>query len=474
MKQLTNVRKPFINSQQTELYQRIQAFSLDAADAHLPFSKRLARDNGWTIEYSKRVIDEYKKFIFLAVVVNHSVTPSDQVDQVWHLHLVYTHSYWEEFCPKVLQMPLHHGPTQGGSRERCKFDEWYNKTLASYQEFFQKSPPIDIWHPSHIRFGRDIHFVRVNTQENWILPKPQLDLLSEFRLNQGAIFVLSFVLALGVTGCALSDIANLPNPLNFSLSQFTAFYLSAACLGIVVINLLWLFRGRGESSKIRRRLLLFLNFSLLILGITKIVTGFYNLTGQEFLGFYSLATVTGLFLDFFTRLWAEPTPARRWWGNYTPSWEEFRQQGIRLPSFGKTIKWLTILSIFILYILGISRIILGIYREKPVGYLVALSLVVGIQLLFLLFSKFTEDFSDSFRILLAIPIFLSIPFFLWLAFRSLGISISIFVGLWILIALFQGSNSGGGGGYRGGGSSDGGGGDGGCGDGDGGCGGCGD
>src|SRR3712207_2625356 len=118
MKQLIPVPKLFINSQQGELYQRIQAFPLDTADAHLPFSQRLARDNGWTIEYTQRVIDEYKKFIFLAVVAEHPVTPSDQVDQVWHLHLLYTRSYWEEFCPKVLQMPLHHGPTQGGSRER--------------------------------------------------------------------------------------------------------------------------------------------------------------------------------------------------------------------------------------------------------------------------------------------------------------------------------------------------------------------
>ncbi|MFB8792363.1 MAG: hypothetical protein U7123_26825 [Potamolinea sp.] len=238
MKQLTNVPQQFINSQQSEIYQRIQAFSLDAADAHLPLSKRLARDNGWTIEYSQRVIDEYKKFVFLAIVAGHPVTPSDQVDQVWHLHLLYTRSYWEDFCLNVLPpTQLHHSPTQGGTKERSKFDDWYNKTLASYEVIFQESPPLDIWPPSHIRFGRDIHFVRVNTQKNWILPKPQLPFLSEFRLNQSLIFVLSFVLALGVTGCALSDIANLPNILNFSLSQFSVFYLSAACLGLAVIAL---------------------------------------------------------------------------------------------------------------------------------------------------------------------------------------------------------------------------------------------
>lgn len=50
-----------MNVQQAELYQRIQAFSLDDSDAHLSFSKRLARDNAWSAEYTQRVIDEYKK-----------------------------------------------------------------------------------------------------------------------------------------------------------------------------------------------------------------------------------------------------------------------------------------------------------------------------------------------------------------------------------------------------------------------------
>lgn len=59
-----------MNTQQLELYQRIQQFSLDRIDAKLSFSKRLARDNNWTIEYAQRVIDEYKKFAFLAADSN--------------------------------------------------------------------------------------------------------------------------------------------------------------------------------------------------------------------------------------------------------------------------------------------------------------------------------------------------------------------------------------------------------------------
>ncbi len=90
-----------MNSQQAELYQRIQAFNLDDLGDDLSFSKRLARENGWSAKYSQEAIAEYKKFAFLAVVME-TATPSEQVDQVWHLHLTYTHSYWLDFCPSTL------------------------------------------------------------------------------------------------------------------------------------------------------------------------------------------------------------------------------------------------------------------------------------------------------------------------------------------------------------------------------------
>ena len=47
--------------------------------------------------------------MFLAVVAGHTVSPSVEVDQAWHLHLVYMQSYWREFCGEVLQQPVHHG-----------------------------------------------------------------------------------------------------------------------------------------------------------------------------------------------------------------------------------------------------------------------------------------------------------------------------------------------------------------------------
>jgi uncharacterized protein (TIGR04222 family) len=101
------------------------------------------------------------------------VTPSDAVDQVWHLHLTYTCSYWQDFCPDVLGCPLQHGPTRGGAQEARRFERDYDQTLASYERIFGEPAPADIWPPVARRFGRDLQLVRVERGDYWMLRKPR-------------------------------------------------------------------------------------------------------------------------------------------------------------------------------------------------------------------------------------------------------------------------------------------------------------
>jgi len=139
-----------MNQYQSELYQRIQAFSIDDPDAAYPFRKKLASENGWSESFTQQAIQEYKKFVFLAVACEHEVSPSDVIDRVWHLHLIYTESYWGEFCPNVLGISLHHNPSKGGLSEQEKYSGLFYETLESYQAFFGEIPPPDFWQDPHI------------------------------------------------------------------------------------------------------------------------------------------------------------------------------------------------------------------------------------------------------------------------------------------------------------------------------------
>jgi hypothetical protein len=154
------------------LLARIMAFEPDEPGAQLPFTARLAREQGWTHVFAGRVVQEYKRFVALAMLSGHPVTPSEEVDQAWHLHLVYTRSYWHGLCRDVLGRDLHHGPTAGGSDENGKFADWYGKTLVSYRNLFGKEPPSDIWPLPKIRFANAGSGRWVDSSKFWLVPKP--------------------------------------------------------------------------------------------------------------------------------------------------------------------------------------------------------------------------------------------------------------------------------------------------------------
>ena len=153
------------------LWHRIAAHQIGPKDAPLTFAARLARENRWSLAHAHRVIGEYKRFCFLAITAGYEVTPSDAVDQVWHLHLTYSRDYWQVFCLLVLGAEFHHGPTLGGSAERTRYYRQYADTLAAYETTFATPAPTDIWPAARQRFVTDPRGVRVNAFDVMILKR---------------------------------------------------------------------------------------------------------------------------------------------------------------------------------------------------------------------------------------------------------------------------------------------------------------
>ncbi len=159
------------------VWQRLSSYEIGPLDAALPFVTRLARDNGWSAAKAARVIEEYRRFAFLAATGTTPVTPSDAVDQAWHLHLTYTRDYWERFCPEILGRELHHGPTAGGPDEQRRFYRQYADTLARYQAAFGAPPPSDIWPAAARRLLDDPRARRVHPRDAIILSRQQAALI---------------------------------------------------------------------------------------------------------------------------------------------------------------------------------------------------------------------------------------------------------------------------------------------------------
>ncbi|MBD2092426.1 TIGR04222 domain-containing membrane protein [Microcoleus sp. FACHB-1515] len=376
-----------MNTQQIELYQRLQAFALDEAKADFPFSARLAHENNWSIAFAKRAIEEYKKFAFLAVIAGHPVTPSDQVDQVWHLHLTYTRSYWDEFCPQVLQMPLHHGPTKGGAQEQNKFNDLYARTIASYRTFFG-TPPADLWPAPHLRFGRDCRFVRLNTQQNWVIPKPDWSALQQqFGSLPAAIGWIAIAVLL--TSCTA---ATLPNPLNFVGWQFLLFYTIAV---VSAFGVTWLWRSRVWRSTVESVESNLHPYEVAYLASSAeraIATSIASLIQRQHLQPVEesgrvavrtplLATAHPLEAAVISSLEEDPDRpvwALRWRTESAAQAataaiaQHLQQLTLLITNQQVRLLRLTMLPIAAVLLLGIVKIGVGISRDKPVGYLMGL------------------------------------------------------------------------------------------------------
>jgi hypothetical protein len=163
---------------QDPLWVRLSNYLIGPADAALSFARRLARENGWRTAHAERVLVEYRRFCYLAVRAGHEVTPSDAVDQAWHLHLTYSRDYWGRFCPDVLGMALHHGPTAGGSAEAVRYYEQYAETLKSYERLFGETPPADLWPSARRRFFLDPGARRVHPRDGLFLTWPRVALIA--------------------------------------------------------------------------------------------------------------------------------------------------------------------------------------------------------------------------------------------------------------------------------------------------------
>ncbi|MBK1823165.1 TIGR04222 domain-containing membrane protein [Burkholderia orbicola] len=135
---------PLTDAQQA-LLARLHAYSPDDPHAPLPYSRRLAEAEGWSHDHALAVIDEYKRFAFLAQAAGHPVTPSVAVDAAWHFHLQYTLEYWDVFCADVLRARLHHMPGTGAPDEAAVYAQRYRDTLDSYRRLFGCEPPASIW-----------------------------------------------------------------------------------------------------------------------------------------------------------------------------------------------------------------------------------------------------------------------------------------------------------------------------------------
>jgi uncharacterized protein (TIGR04222 family) len=213
---------------------RIRAHPFADPAQGLDFRRRLAREQGWTLAEADAAIEEYRRYCWLACSAGQPVTPSDEVDQVWHLHLTCTEDYWLRFCPEVLRQSLHHAPTRGGAAEAERYRRQYADTLAAYERAF--GPPPERWWPgTRERFARPARWVRVDRTRHWLIPKP--------KPRRALAVVLSALAGLGLSAQAHAQVP----PLDWTAGPFLMLYL-ALIVAVFIVNRLWRLQLGGPAE----------------------------------------------------------------------------------------------------------------------------------------------------------------------------------------------------------------------------------
>lgn len=371
----------------------LQALSLDDAESLFPFSARLKKENGWTVGFTRQAIEEYRRFLLLAKHAGHPVTPSPAIDQVWHLHLVYTRSYWEELCKGVLGQPLHHHPTSGGSDEGAKFRQQYLRTLQSYQALFGEAPPEEIW-PAVDECFRPKRERWVDANRHWLIPRPNWWPRLNRHLARPAALVLG--LALPMAGCGDWNV------LDYRGETFLLFYV-LAFIGALALSFL-------ITSKLRQRM-----------GPSEVTNPIADPYEAAFLGGGGRRMIDALFSALFVRGAIRPKSTTTGPAHLGRSEKEFDQADWHpfeslclkaLPGEGTakvgsvrdsltalsetmresmtecgfvfssaqlaSLRWAAALPLLAVIATGFAKVVVGVGRDRPVTFLVILLLISAV------------------------------------------------------------------------------------------------
>ena len=126
------------------------------------FVENLMDEHLIDINTANRWVLEYRKYLVMSYLTNKIISPSEQVDQVWHFHQTYTQHYratWQA----LLEKEFKHIPSNGSKTDSDKYEGIYGDTLGFYEAIFLSDPPDDVWEPIALRFNhKNFNFKYIN------------------------------------------------------------------------------------------------------------------------------------------------------------------------------------------------------------------------------------------------------------------------------------------------------------------------
>ncbi|KOY87228.1 hypothetical protein AD998_14670 [bacterium 336/3] len=382
---------------ENNVWKEIEKFDFDSPPSEYGFSVRLAYENGWSLNFTQKAIEEYKKFMFLASISKEMVSPSEIVDTVWHQHLLFSHFY-ANFCQKLGKW-IDHVPSTHQASEKHTFVQAKKHTKELYREYFGEMPK-DIWQNNSI-----LEDFRKNTKAK--ISKQQIDIVAFF------MFILLFY-----------PFRKLLEPVLLEIPGTNFLFIYPILIAFVGIGL-WIFTSNYFQKSIKDimpKILLLQNLhplELIYMQKRKLEFVIHAITNELFrkdciqINNLNRLEITDKQVDktFFEQIIYNYIHEQKA-VYYTDLMNNFIYQPVFtqiskfVDDFDKAVSsskiylnyhLVKLTAYYITFSIGLSRFFLGIERDKPVGYL------MGMLILFLIISHFYNLYLNEIFVSKIIP-----------------------------------------------------------------------
>jgi len=100
---------------------------------------RIMKEHHYTKDFAYGTLQEAKRMLYLSIIADHAISPSQKVDMAWHEMLLFTRFY-KDFSAFIGGF-IHHDPTPGPPDGGAL----YKETKALYKKYFHQDPDPRFW-----------------------------------------------------------------------------------------------------------------------------------------------------------------------------------------------------------------------------------------------------------------------------------------------------------------------------------------
>ncbi len=104
------------------------------------FLQQLTQKYNWDRSYASDAVKEYNRFMILRSQ-NHNLSPADDIDKVWHQHIIDTKNY-ASYCKKFDKF-IHHDPADALDQSARKIR--LKNTIQAYKQTFHTFINPNVW-----------------------------------------------------------------------------------------------------------------------------------------------------------------------------------------------------------------------------------------------------------------------------------------------------------------------------------------